>query len=298
MALRRLDAVTTERAVLTPRSAIPPTHPTNRHRRRLACVTAAVASAALTLTACSEERSSPTDIAATSTSTSTSTTTTSTTSTTTSSTTTTTVSDWPRTPVPDRPATAPVPVMSRIATDDPVVFLTIDDGAVRDPRVADLLATAKIPATLFVNESYFLADPDYFARVASGGGSINSHTRTHRRLTTLTEAQQRNEICGMRDVLARHLLAPGHLFRSPYGIQNATTQRVAATCGINAILMWRATINNGQVQYQQGDTLRPGDIVLSHFRADLYEGLVAFLFEAGRAGLTVAPIEDYLPLPR
>jgi peptidoglycan/xylan/chitin deacetylase (PgdA/CDA1 family) len=199
--------------------------------------------------------------------------------------------------VPERPAVAPVPVLSRIATDDPVVFLTIDDGAVRDPRVADLLATARIPATLFVNESYYLADPDYFARVASGGGSINSHTRTHRRLTTLTEAQQRSEICGMREVLSRHLLVPGHLFRSPYGVQNATTQRVAASCGINAILMWRATINNGQVQYQQGDTLRPGDIVLSHFRADLYEGLVAFLFEAGRAGLTVAPIEDYLPLP-
>ena len=191
---------------------------------------------------------------------------------------------------------APVPIVSRIDTDDPVVFLTIDDGAVRDPRVAELLASARIPATLFVNESYYLADPGYFARVASGGGSINSHTRTHRRLTGLSEAQQRSEICGMRDVLARHLMVPGHLFRSPYGVQNATTQTVAASCGINAILMWRATVNNGQVQYQQGDTLRPGDIVLTHFRSDLYDNVVAFLFAAGRAGLTVAPIEDYLPL--
>ncbi|MFM8861405.1 MAG: polysaccharide deacetylase family protein [Acidimicrobiia bacterium] len=285
-----------------------PTHRARRRPGRRSARSAASLAALATVgalaslaAACSSVGSSSdrTGPMATTTTSSTSTTTTSTTSTstTTSTTTTTTTPPWPRTPVPDRPAVAPVPVLSRIATDDPVVFLTIDDGAVRDPRVADLLATARIPATLFVNESYYLADPDYFARVASGGGSINSHSRTHRRLTTLTEAQQRREICGMREVLSRHLLVPGHLFRSPYGVQNATTQRAAASCDNNAILMWRATINNGQVQYQQGDTLRPGDIVLAHFRADLYEGLVAFLFEAGRAGLTVAPIEDYLPLP-
>lgn len=293
MAVRRLTAVNGD-----PRA----TGSSGRRRRtgRLTALSAAsLATLASLATSCATDESSSDrtgPMAATTTSSTSTTTSSTTTSTSTTSTTTTTT--WPRTPVPERPAAAPVPVLSRIVTDDPVVFLTIDDGAVRDPRVADLLASARIPATLFVNESYYLSDPDYFARVASGGGSINSHTRTHRRLTTLTEVQQRNEICGMRDVLARHLLAPGHLFRSPYGIQNATTQRVAATCGINAILMWRATINNGQVQYQQGDTLRPGDIVLSHFRADLYEGLVAFLFEAGRAGLTVAPIEDYLPLPR
>ena len=264
----------------------------SRHLARLA-----LASFALVGAGCADDLSSSSDRTGPQATTTTSSTasTTSTTSTTTTSTTTTTT--WPRTPVPARPATAPVPVLSRIATDDPVVFLTIDDGAVRDPRVADLLATARIPVTLFLNESYYLADPDYFLRVVSGGGSINSNTRTHTLLTNLNESQQRSEICGMRDVLARHLFVVGHLFRAPYGVQNATTQRAAATCGINAILHWRASINSGRVQYQQGDTLRPGDIVLSHFRTDLYEGLVAFLFEAGRAGLTVAPIEDYLPLP-
>lgn len=195
------------------------------------------------------------------------------------------------------PAVAPIPVVSRVDTKDPVVFLTIDDGAVRDPRVAELMERAKIPVALFLTEGNYLADPDYFARVASGGGSINSHTRTHPLLTKLNESQQRNEVCGMRSVLGQHLLAPGHLFRSPFGEQNATTQRVAASCGINAILFWRAAINDGRVQFQQGNTLQPGDIVLSHFRPDLYEGIVAFLFEAGRAGLTVAPIEKYLPLP-
>ena len=222
---------------------------------------------------------------------------TSTTSATTSTTTTTTIARWPREPRLPLAAVAPVPVLSRIDTTDPVVFLTIDDGAVRDPRVAQLLASARIPATLFVNEAYYRADPAFFALAASGGGSINSHTRTHKLLTRLNESGQRSEICGMRMVLAEYMPAPGHLMRAPYGVQNPTTQKVAASCGINAILTWRAAINDGRVQFQQGDRLRPGDIVLSHFRPDLYEGLVAFLFEAGRAGLTVAAIEDYLPLP-
>lgn len=188
-------------------------------------------------------------------------------------------------------------MLSRIDTADPVVFLTIDDGGVRDPRVAELLASARIPATLFVTEANYLADPAYFAAAASGGGSINSHTRTHRLLTKLNESAQRNEICGMRDVLARTIPNPGHLFRAPYGVSNAATQRAAASCGINAILFWHATINGGRLQYQQGDRLQPGDIVLAHFRPDLHEGLVAFIMEAGRLGLTIAPIENYLPLP-
>lgn len=216
---------------------------------------------------------------------------------TTSTTSTTTTVHWPSSPRLPLAPVAPVPVLSRIDTTDPVVFLTIDDGAVRDPRVAQLLASQHIPATIFVNEAYYRADPTYFALAASGGGSINSHTRSHTLLTKLSETGQRNEICGMRSVLAEYMPNPGHLLRSPFGVQNATTQKVAASCGINAILYWHAAINDGRVQFQQGNRLLPGDIVLSHFRPDLYDGLVAFLFDAARAGLTVAPIEDYLPLP-
>ena len=210
---------------------------------------------------------------------------------------TTTTTIWPRTPAKPLPAAGAVPVLSRIDTTDPVVFLTIDDGAVRDPRVVDLLVSHHIPATLFVNEGTYLADPAYFAAAASGGGSINSHTRTHTLLTKLGESAQRNEVCGMRYILGQHMPNPGHLFRAPFGSSNATTQRVAGSCGINAILFWRAAINDGRVQYQQGDHLQPGDIVLSHFRPDLYEGLVALIAEAQRVGLTIAPIENYLPLP-
>jgi hypothetical protein len=51
------------------------------------------------------------------------------------------------------------------------------------------------------------------------------------------------------------------------------------------------------VQYQQGNQLQPGDIVLTHFRDDLYDNIRALIWQSAIQGLTIAPIEDYLPLP-
>lgn len=178
-----------------------------------------------------------------------------------------------------------------------MVFLTIDDGAIRDPRIPELLAQFNVPATLFLNEGPFLADPDYFLRVIAAGGSINSHTRSHTLLTKLNASSQRNEICGMKDIIGRHVFVAGHLFRAPFGVSNAATQTAAGSCGINAVLFWHAALNDGRVQYQQGNQLQPGDIVLTHFRTDLYDNIRALLWQCALQGLTVAPIEDYLPLP-
>lgn len=211
-------------------------------------------------------------------------------------TTTTTAPRWPSTPVPPLPAYGSAPVISRVDTTDPVIFLTIDDGMIRDPRVPEYLAANKIPVTLFLNEGPLRADPDYFLRVIAAGGSINSHTRSHPDLRKLSATAQRNEICGMRAVIGEYALVPGHFFRAPYGGSNATTQTAVTSCGINAILFWHAALNDGRVQLQQGTKLQAGDIVLSHFRADLYDNLVALMAKAYAEGFAIASLDDYLPL--
>jgi len=210
---------------------------------------------------------------------------------------TTTTAAWPKVPVLTLPAAGAVPVFSTIATADPVVFLTIDDGNVRDPRVPELLAQFKVPATLFLNQGPFLADPDYFFRVSASGGTINSHTKSHTQLTRLSAASQRNEICGMRDIIGQHMFVPGHLFRAPYGVSNGATQTAAGSCGINAVLYWHVALNDGRIQYQHGNQLHPGDIILTHFRSDLYDNIRALLWQCALQGLTIAPVEAYLPLP-
>ena len=116
-------------------------------------------------------------------------------------------------------------------------------------------------------------------------------------MTKLSPSAQRAEICGMRDIIGRHVLVTGHFFRAPFGLSNTATQTAASSCGINAVLSWHATFNDGRVQYQQGNQLQPGDIILTHFRDDLYDNIRALIWQSAIQGLTIAQIEDYLPLP-
>ena len=93
------------------------------------------------------------------------------------------------------------------------------------------------------------------------------------------------------------MFVPGHLFRAPYGLSNGATQTAAGSCSINAVLFWHAVLNDRRIDYQHGDQLQPGDIVLAHFTADLYDNIRGLLWQCALQSLTVAPIEDYLPLP-
>jgi hypothetical protein len=59
-------------------------------------------------------------------------------------------------------------------------------------------------------------------------------------------------------------------------------------------VLWTAAVNDGVVQFQQGNELRRGDIVLMHFRNTFGQDFTAFLTEAKKDGLTPVPLEDFL----
>ena len=54
---------------------------------------------------------------------------------------------------------APPPVLDHVRTADRVVFLTYDDGADRDPRLAGLVRERRLPVTLFLSDT--VAGPAY-----------------------------------------------------------------------------------------------------------------------------------------
>ena len=118
----------------------------------------------------------------------------------------------------------------------------------------------------------------------------------HPNLTTLSYADQQAEICGpLNDFQALFGQRPW-LLRPPYGSYNSATTQAAAACGLSAMVLWRATMNDG-VLTTQGGGLRPGDIILMHFRTDLRLNLEVALNAATAAGLHPAPLESYLPSP-
>ena len=189
------------------------------------------------------------------------------------------------------------PVVSRLHTSQPVVFLTIDDGAHKDPSDAAMMKKNRIKASLFLAKSFIDTDPDFFKQFVTSGSLIEDHTLTHdlRMTKRQTYEQQKEEICGMAEYEEEHYGRRPTLFRPPGGAHTPAMQRAAHACGMRAVVTWMATVNGGAVQYQVGDTLRPGDIVLMHFRPTFKEDLQAFIDAANAAGLHTELLEDALP---
>ncbi|WP_433718399.1 polysaccharide deacetylase family protein [Actinoplanes sp. CA-051413] len=199
-------------------------------------------------------------------------------------------------PVPiTLPASGSVPYLSRVPTQQPVAFITIDDGYLKVPEAPALLAAAGIPVTLFLTTDAIHDDEAYFARLQEHGAVIEAHTITHTELRGKSYAFQHREICGSADRLGHRYQRRPVLFRPPFGTKDATTLRAARDCGIKAAFMWKETVHKGKVRYQEGHRVQPGDVILMHFRPAFVRDFLAALRAIHKAGLTPALLEDYLP---
>ncbi|HWZ65593.1 MAG TPA: polysaccharide deacetylase family protein [Patescibacteria group bacterium] len=187
------------------------------------------------------------------------------------------------------------PVVSKIKTQKRVVFMGVDDGAVRDPRAIDYIKQHHYPFTLFLSHVPAGDDYGYFKPLVSdANNTVEDHTITHPNLTLYSFAQQKREICGQAENIKQAFGNAPVLFRPPYGLYNASTQRAAAACGMKAVVLWSAKVNDGKIQYQDGEHIVPGDIMLMHFRPKIIEDLKAFTNEIESQHLTVAKLEDWL----
>jgi peptidoglycan/xylan/chitin deacetylase (PgdA/CDA1 family) len=188
-----------------------------------------------------------------------------------------------------------VEYLHRIPTDQKVAFLTIDDGYLKLPEAQELIAAAGVPVTLFLTTDAVRDDPAYFRPMIDAGAVVEAHTVTHPQLRGRSYDFQRREICDSADELGGWYLRRPTLFRPPYGEKDATTLRAAKDCGMTAAFMWTETVHKGKVRYQEGKPVKPGDILLMHFREAFRADFVGALKAIHRAGLTPALLEDYIP---
>lgn len=194
------------------------------------------------------------------------------------------------------PSSDKAPVISQVPTDQPVAFITIDDGYVRRQNMPDLLAATGAPATAFLISSVVSADPNLFRTMQRQSGlRIQNHTVDHVVLQGLSYSKQRYEICGARDELTKMFGAPPTLLRPPNGVYDDNTLRAAHDCGMSAVVLWRESTINGSVIYSTSEkTVRPGDIMLMHFQDSFAADLEATLEAMKAAGLTPALLPDYI----
>lgn len=211
--------------------------------------------------------------------------------------------DTPNTPTTEPPYTPDVtmppavgglaPVITTLPTKQNVVFLSIDDGAFRDKTVIELMEKHHIKASLFLSKLFIASDPQFFSQLVAQGSVIENHTLSHdtNMTRTMSYLQQKNEICGMADYEEKVYGKRPTLFRPPGGAYSDTMRKAAHDCGMKAIVTWIAKANGGSMQYQVGNKLRPGDVVLMHFRPEFKQDLQAFVEAEVAAGLHTELIE-------
>ena len=186
------------------------------------------------------------------------------------------------------------PVVYKLTTNQNVVFLGIDDGAFKDQSVIDLMKQNHIKASLFLSKAFIAGNPDFFKQLVDLGSFVENHTLTHdvNMVKDQDYTQQKVEICGMSDYVEANYGRRPIFFRPPGGAYSATMLKAAADCGMKAVVTWIAKANGGSMQYQVGNKLRAGDVVLMHFRPEFKQDLQAFIDACNAAGLHTALLED------
>jgi peptidoglycan/xylan/chitin deacetylase (PgdA/CDA1 family) len=192
-------------------------------------------------------------------------------------------------------------VIARVPTEQRVVFLTIDDGVEKDPALIRMVRDLQIPFSAFLTDAVIRNDYDYFRRLQRDGAAMNNHTINHLDMRRLPYERQRREICAQQRTLKREFGIRPRIFRPPYGSYNQDTLRAARACGISVVPLWTQEAFPGGMNYADlSGKLRPGDIILTHFRGRAqWNGTMADVVRrvvrtATQQGFALARLEDYV----
>lgn len=138
------------------------------------------------------------------------------------------------------------------------VWLTFDDGPAGKltERVLDILDKFTIKATFFVVGKMAANQKNLVKKAFERGHRIGNHSYTHPHLTTLSEAQIREEIQKTETVVADYL-GPNKIFRPPYGEHNEIVDRVATALGYR-LIFWNVDTLDYDQRYQPDKWVQHG----------------------------------------
>lgn len=151
------------------------------------------------------------------------------------------------------------------------VYLSFDDGPDPQwtPRILDILARARAPASFFVVGRTARAHPGLLRRIAAAGHRIGNHTYRHRHPWTLSQAAARAEVRDGAAAIADTLGQSPVLFRPPHGRLRACMLETATELGQATVLWNLSAVDWGPLATPKRiarrlERARAGDIVLMH----------------------------------
>ncbi|MEV6393652.1 polysaccharide deacetylase family protein [Streptomyces sp. NPDC051907] len=158
------------------------------------------------------------------------------------------------------------------------IALTFDAGPGKDtPELLDTLKAKKVPATFFLlGKNHVLKHPDVVRRIADEGHEVANHTWSHRRLDELETDEIREELSLTQDAIAKITGSRPTLMRPPQGRINDDVTEVSKELGLAQIL-WSATAKDYSttdselIKTRILDQADRDGIILLH---DIYDGTV------------------------
>jgi peptidoglycan/xylan/chitin deacetylase (PgdA/CDA1 family) len=197
-------------------------------------------------------------------------------------------------PQPIPPSSQPAPVISFGPTANGAFYITIDDGAYPDPQVLSLMQQNHIPITAFLASSVAASHLDYWKAFLAAGGDIEDHTVSHPNLTTLSVSAAEAQWAGAAQVMHQWFGTTPTLGRPPGGSVNTNVRIAAGQAGLRDVVLWSASMYNGQLTTYDHKPLRAGEIVILHWIPGLYNSLVQLLAMASAQGLHPAALASAL----
>jgi peptidoglycan/xylan/chitin deacetylase (PgdA/CDA1 family) len=173
------------------------------------------------------------------------------------------------------------PVLARLPTREPVVWLTIDDGPSDEtPAILDLLEAHGARATFFLVGERAAARPDLVRGIARRGHGIGNHSARHPQawFWALPPARMRAEVADAQRTLQALTGRPPRWFRAVVGMANPFVAAPLREHGL-ARVAWSARGYDA--------VLRDPVAVVARIERDLAPGAIVLLHEGARHGRNV-----------
>ena len=196
------------------------------------------------------------------------------------------------------------PVVTRFATSEKEVWLTIDDGPTDDTRaVLDLFDRHDVKATFFVKGTLTEQHGDVVQEILRRGHSLANHSHTHPAGSFWCSPPGRvaNEIDGCNRAIASATGKPPRWFRAPVGMKNFAVHPALARRGMR-LIGWTARgfdavrSDPREILSRILPHLTPGAIIVLHQGREhslrVLEHVIVALKERGYA--FVIPADDVL----
>ncbi len=163
-----------------------------------------------------------------------------------------------------------LPIYS-VETDKKQVAISFDCawGTEHTDEILKNLERYNVKATFFAVEFWVEKYPDYVKKIVSLGHEFGTHSKTHSKMSTLTESQITNELISSTNKIEALTGQKVKLFRPPFGDYNNKLIEVSNSLGLQVIqwdvdsLDWK-DLSAQEISFRVINKAKNGSIILCH----------------------------------